>query len=82
MIRVHVFLYSTDLGSSWAPAVAETSAELNVIRAGNSQLSDIKTFWVGGSTGQPHGSVIQYEEYRTDDSGKYLDVFQIKRFYS
>ena len=59
----------SDLGPSWAPAVAETSAELDVIKNGNSHLSDVTSFWMGGSTTEPHQTIIKHNQYRTDTSG-------------
>ena len=53
--------------------------DVSVFQQGGTRVF-ILCYIMGGSTAQSHGTVIQYEEYRTDDSGKYQNLFQIKTF--
>ena len=66
------FLFITELGTGWAPAVADTSVELNNIDRGQKQLSNDRSFWIGGSTNEPATDDIamDYSKYVSGESGK------------
>ena len=61
--------FLTDLGSSWAPVVVDSQAELDLIENGNKQLSEVATFYLGGSTDRGHQEHIVLSQYKTDSSG-------------
>ena len=73
MIKVPVLLnnamFPTDLGPSWAPAVVETQAELDLIENGNKQLSQVASFYIGGTTNRSHLSFVSLSQYKTGNSG-------------
>ena len=60
----------TELGTEWAPAVADSSAEFENIGRGELLLDDEEDFWIGSSTNLTPIGVFNYSDYLPDDSGK------------
>ena len=53
-IQTDNVIFPTDLGSSWAPAVVESQAELDLIENGDKQLSQVASFFIGGTANINH----------------------------
>ena len=62
----------SELGNGWSPAIADTAEKLKQIEDGQRDLSDYKSFWIGGSTDAPGTAedTIDYSQYQADESGK------------
>ena len=56
-----------DLGHGWAPAVLETETEHDFIREADRGVSDIKGYWIDGSTDRT-GLDFPYSGYIPDRS--------------
>ena len=67
-------LHPTELGDKWAPAIPENEKHLESIENGNKNLSDIRSFYIGGSAKHSggNGQIISYSSYFQDTSGTLL----------
>ena len=59
-----------ELGDGWGPAVLETEEELNFVRQADRNISNARSYWIGGSTNICCLREISYSHYIPDDSGK------------
>ena len=66
----------SDLGYGWSPAMADSAEKLKQIEDGQRDLTDYKSFWIGGSSNAPGTAraSIDYSQYLADRSGKPLEI--------
>ena len=51
------------LNNRWAPAVLETEEELLFIKVAQRSFTDIRNYWIGGSTAEPVGTLFPFSSY-------------------
>ena len=78
--RQNIFISA--FGSQWKPVVIDSIQEYYDLRAGNSQLRDIRSFWVNGSANYYHGGAVLWEDYIPNGSGNSLLVYSFKAEHS
>ena len=67
------FLYSSEIGSGWKPAVLSTLDEYNFIRIGPKSFINSDYYWLGGSTNINWPYVLEFSNYIANNSGITLD---------
>ena len=60
---------SSNFGPDLSSAVLNSAEEFNALQEGNMGLTDIRTFYIYGSTNRPHNSLINYNDYKPNKSG-------------
>ena len=59
------------LGNGWGPAVIDSDEELAAIREDQKELEFIDNYWIGGSTDERSGRIIQIADYNNTALGNY-----------
>ena len=59
-------------GPEWKPAAVNRTWEFDYLHEGHRQLSDIRSFWIYGTSNVTHLTVINASDYFLDDSGVYI----------
>ena len=58
------------MGEGWAPAILNHIEDLDTIRHEQPRsFSDDRSYWIGGSTAAQPWSLIDFDQYKKDDSG-------------
>ena len=58
-----IVYYCIEQGDGWAPGVLETEDEYNFVKAAQRFFTDIRSYWIGGSTAQTEGTVFPFPLY-------------------
>ena len=58
-------------GSEWKPAAVNSTQEFDYLYEGHRQLTNLRSFWIYGTTNETHHTVINASDYFLDDSGMY-----------
>ena len=68
---INLALIFSDLGDLWSPAIPDNDQHLQSIENENKNLSDIRSFYIGGSAQQSSTSpkALSYSSYFKDNSG-------------
>ena len=64
-------LYFSDIGCGWGPAVLNEEREIYIIREAVNGSYDNRRYWIGGTSDDPHDSIILHSDYYTDRSGSH-----------
>ena len=59
-------------GVEWNPAAINSTQEFDDMFESHRQLSNIRTFWINGTTNVAHSSDMDSSNYILDDSGKHF----------
>ena len=58
-------------GPEWKPAAVNSTQEFDSLYEGHRQLTDIRSFWIYGTSNVTHITVINTSDYFLDDTGVY-----------
>ena len=64
-----------DLGHGWAPSVVDSATELILIKAIQKEMTDNRSYWIGGSTDLEERESLTFFDYLPTSIGKEIIIF-------
>ena len=65
-----MFYYLKDVGRGWRVAALDNQVEVDFIRQGQRGITNLRSYWISGSTNGPEGSLIDFSSYINGDTGR------------